>query len=145
MAKPLQNRPQSLGEFNIPTGHNTVFQQKANNLSALGEVSQDLTDPIAEAIIGGEAQSQRLAKYDLEKDLPVEEIPQPEDEGFNLWSLTKWGKAHDEAYNKLDEELISLQAKKAFQEQALEFSKPENQGPGMTKRWEQAAGQIGKA
>ena len=94
MARPIPSRQQQIPEAGIRGGTNTAFQMKAQNLMALNEFAQEVTDPIANSIIADEAEADRLAKFELEKDLPIEQI-EPVEGGFNPLSLSKWGKAYD--------------------------------------------------
>lgn len=138
MVKPLEHRPQSLGEFDIRTGTNTVFAQSGKNIAALGEIGQQLTDPIAERLITADATADRMAKYEAEKDLPIDLIP----EGEGSFSLTKWGKTYDASYNKLDEQIVKSQAKRALQTELLNYTDPARQGPGITRSFEDSASKI---
>jgi hypothetical protein len=144
MPKPINYRPEQVPEFGLRGGSNTVFQQKAQNLAGLNSVAQELTDPIAEGILGAEAQEDRLQKFELEKNLPIEEIP-PAEGGFNPFSLTKWGRTYDKSYNEIDKQLISFKAQEALKENSNMLGRPENQGPGITASYRQNADQIIKA
>jgi len=144
MVREIQPRQQTVGEIGISGGTNTVFQQKASNLAGLNQVVQEVTDPIAEGILSAEAEGKRLAKYEAEKDLPIELIPK-EEGGFNPFSLTKWGRMYDKSYNEIDKQLVGYKAQEALTENALNLSRPENQGPGITARYAAESDKIIKA
>src|SRR3989304_417277 len=132
MARPLQYRPQQVGETGLRAGTNTVFQQKAENLAGFNSAFQAVTDPIAESILTGEAETRRMEKFEKEKYLTIEEIPQNEG-GFNPASLTKWGRMYDKSYNEIDRQLVKFKAEEALTENAMLLSRPENAGPGITR------------
>ena len=141
MARPIPSRQQQIPEAGIRGGTNTAFQMKAQNLMALNEFAQEVTDPIANSIIADEAEADRLAKFELEKDLPIEQI-EPVEGGFNPLSLSKWGKAYDRSYNELDKQLIAFKADEALTEAFANLSRPESVGPGITKSYNEEASKI---
>lgn len=139
--RPLEPRRQSINESGYRAGTNTANQIKAENLKGFNEAFQEITDPIAAGMLASEAQADRMAKFEIEQNLPIEQIPEAEG-GFNPLSLTKWGRAYDASYNEIDKQLISFKAQQALNASALELGRPENQGPGITASYGEQSRQI---